>query len=801
MKKTTKKIFLGLGLSLLWTVTFAQNGLEKIIVEKYYISTKEDSVASLGTLPVGSVTYRLYADMLPGYRFQALYGNADHPLKIATSTSFFNNEDRGATTANAIASAQLKNNTVALDSWFSVGASATGQFGVLKTEDNGAANLLTANSILNNTALAIGIGLKKQDGNMAGSPEAVTFVGIDPTGGLFDATSQSGNSFTTNNGAISALNGATGPTAENRILLGQFTTDGVFTFELNIQIGTPTPGVSEKYVASNPIIGEKTITSLKYESNIPPAVSITSPANNAKFMTAAIATITANATDKDGTVTQVEFFVNGKLVGVDFTAPFEYDYKTVTGTHLLTAIAKDNKGDSTVSEPITIVVNDNQAPTVSVAVVPTAMTGSMIAINAIANDVDGSIDSVQFFVDGTYLGTDKSSPYSINWNAIVGTHKIKAVAIDNKGLKGTSKDSTIIVKDNVAPIVTVSNPANAITGDAVVISATATDSDGTIASVEFFVDDVSVGTDATSPYSISYKTTFGKHFIKAVATDNFGLKGTSKKDSITVVNNQAPVVTIQSPKNAITGDEVTFTSTAVDKDGTITQVEFFVGNLSVGISTTAPYAIKWVAKAGVHKVKAIATDNRGFTGTSADSILEVVDNKAPLVELIVDSTAIVGANVLITAKATDTDGSIKKVEFFIDNVVLASDSIAPYTSTWKAVAGKHTVKILATDNRGLTSTKTKDIMVRDNNVSIETIAANLQTLVYPNPANQELSIIASENASLEITDISGKVITYKNELIANTSHHVAVSEFSAGVYLVRIFNANYTKTERVVINN
>ncbi len=801
MKKTTKKIFLGLGLSLLWTVTFAQNGLEKIIVEKYYISTKEDSVASLGTLPVGSVTYRLYADMLPGYRFQALYGNADHPLKIATSTSFFNNEDRGATTANAIASAQLKNNTVALDSWFSVGASATGQFGVLKTEDNGAANLLTANSILNNTALAIGIGLKKQDGNMAGSPEAVTFVGIDPTGGLFDATSQSGNSFTTNNGAISALNGATGPTAENRILLGQFTTDGVFTFELNIQIGTPTPGVSEKYVASNPIIGEKTITSLKYESNIPPAVSITSPANNAKFMTAAIATITANATDKDGTVTQVEFFVNGKLVGVDFTAPFEYDYKTVTGTHLLTAIAKDNKGDSTVSEPITIVVNDNQAPTVSVAVVPTAMTGSMIAINAIANDVDGSIDSVQFFVDGTYLGTDKSSPYSINWNAIVGTHKIKAVAIDNKGLKGTSKDSTIIVKDNVAPIVTVSNPANAITGDAVVISATATDSDGTIASVEFFVDDVSVGTDATSPYSISYKTTFGKHFIKAVATDNFGLKGTSKKDSITVVNNQAPVVTIQSPKNAITGDEVTFTSTAVDKDGTITQVEFFVGNLSVGISTTAPYAIKWVAKAGVHKVKAIATDNRGFTGTSADSILEVVDNKAPLVELIVDSTAIVGANVLITAKATDTDGSIKKVEFFIDNVVLASDSIAPYTSTWKAVAGKHTVKILATDNRGLTSTKTKDIMVRDNNVSIETIAANLQTLVYPNPANQELSIIASENASLEITDISGKVITYKNELIANTTHHVAVSEFSAGVYLVRIFNANYTKTERVVINN
>jgi hypothetical protein len=214
-----------------------------------------------------------------------------------------------------------------------------------------------------------------------------------------------------------------------------------------------------------------------------------------------------------------------------------------------------------------------------------------------------------------------------------------------------------------------------------------------------------------------------------------------------------------------------------------------------------PFAMKWITKKGEHKVKAVATDNRGFTGTSADSILLVVDNNAPIVEILMDSTANVDANVMISANVTDTDGSIQKVEFLVDNIVIATDSIAPYTTSWKAIAGKHTVKIIATDNRGLTSSKTKDIMIKDNNVSLETIAANLQTLVYPNPANQELSIIASENASLEITDISGKVIAYKNVLIANTTHHVAVSDFSAGVYLVRIYTDNYTKTERVVINN
>jgi chitodextrinase len=797
MKKTTKKIFLGIGLSLLGTTLHAQDGLEKIIVEKYYISTIADSIGSQGTLPVGSVTYRIYADMLPGYKFQALYGNSDHALKVKTSTTFFNNEDRGATTANAIASGQLKNNTVALDSWFSVGASAAGQFGVLKSEDNGAANLITLNSLLKNNISKLGIPLTTQDGNQAGTPEAVTLVGLTTELDVFDAVSQTGNSFITTDGAISALNGATGPTASNRILLGQFTTDGVFSFEFNIQIGTPTGG-AQKYVASNPINGEKTIASLKYETNELPSVSITSPANNATFLTGAIANITASASDIDGTITQVEFFVDGNSIGTDNVAPYENSYPTTTGAHVLTAVAKDNKGDSTISEVVNILVSDNLAPTVSVKVSPTAMTGEMISINADAIDSDGTIASVEFFVDNVSIGKDNSIPFSINWNATLGTHTIKAVATDNKGLTGTSKDSTIVVKNNEAPTVTVSNPANAITGDFVTINATAQDADGSISSVEFFVNNISIGSDATSPYSIQYKTVEGKHKIKAIATDNLGLKGTSKEDSILVVNNQFPIVTINSPKNAITGDIVTFTSTAEDIDGSVTQVEFFVDNISIGFDAVAPYAIQWTTTTGEHTVKAIATDNRGFKGSSADSTIKVVDNIAPTLELIVDSTAKVDAQVTITATANDIDGTITKVEFYVDNILIASTSNAPYTTTWKAITGSHTIKVIATDNRGLTSTKTKNMIVKDNNASLENIV-NIQTLVYPNPANKELSIIVSENAQISLTDVSGKTILAPTEIYANTAYTMHIQNVSAGVYLVKIETPTGIKTERVII--
>mgnify|MGYP000536479613 CR=1 FL=1 len=78
----------------------AQQGLEGIIVEKYYVSNAADSVNAFDQLApyalhTGSITYRIYVDLLPGYRFQATYGNKNHPLIIKTSTNFFNKQKLG----------------------------------------------------------------------------------------------------------------------------------------------------------------------------------------------------------------------------------------------------------------------------------------------------------------------------------------------------------------------------------------------------------------------------------------------------------------------------------------------------------------------------------------------------------------------------------------------------------------------------------------------------------------------------------------------------------------------------------
>jgi len=441
-----KKITLIIGLVAFTSFAHSQNGLEQIIVEKYYVSNAADAAGSTGTLPVGSVTYRIYADMLPGYSFKALYGDANHALKINTTTTFFNNEDRGAKTANAIGSSYLKNNSVALDSWFSVGAAAAGQFGVLKTEDNGAANLLpiVSNSMLKNTDASAGIALTVQDGLMAGSPETVTLVGFGTELDILDATSLSGGSLNLNNHAISALvpAGAVGPTVENRILLGQFTTDGVFSFELNLQIGTPTG--TEYYVAKNASNGEITIPTLILVANTPPTISL-SAASTANV--GDVVTLTATSADTDGSVAQVEFFVDNVSIGTDATSPYTFDWTAVVGNHDFKAVATDNLGATTTSSISSITVNvvGNNAPTITLTAPTTAVKDDVVAISATAADADGTITQVEFFVDNFSIGVDATAPYTVNWTAATGTHSIKAIATDNSAATTVSSIASIVV--------------------------------------------------------------------------------------------------------------------------------------------------------------------------------------------------------------------------------------------------------------------------------------------------------------------------------------------------------------------
>ncbi|WP_224360623.1 chitinase [Hyalangium versicolor] len=82
-----------------------------------------------------------------------------------------------------------------------------------------------------------------------------------------------------------------------------------------------------------------------------------------------------------------------------------------------------------------------------------------------------------------------------------------------------------------------------------------------------------------------------------------------------------------------------------------------------------------------------------------------------------------GTSITLSATASDTGGSITKVEFFANGSLLATDTTSPYQYTWSGAAvGAYSLTAKATDNSGLSTTSS------EVNISVTSTGGNNSTL-------------------------------------------------------------------------
>lgn len=204
---------------------------------------------------------------------QVVYGVNRHPLKLETTTQFFNYPGGIASAGPFITSSVgiLSLGTTLLDSYLTCGGVNTQRFGVLKTDDNSAAfpteggsNYIgTTSPTLSNNDSNTAPALTAFDGIYSvASPAINGLIVVGDVGGsaanLFADGSTVGNSFVSTNSSWGVLGQQTGafPKGTNRALLGQFTSNGIFRYELNIQLRNSLTFQLENYVSVNPVSGE-----------------------------------------------------------------------------------------------------------------------------------------------------------------------------------------------------------------------------------------------------------------------------------------------------------------------------------------------------------------------------------------------------------------------------------------------------------------------------------------------------------------------------------------------------------------
>ncbi|MEI8116957.1 MAG: Ig-like domain-containing protein [Flavobacteriia bacterium] len=540
--------------------SFAQ-GLEGIVVEKYYQANAADVAAHAtngavtAPLITGATVYRVYANLATNYKLTNVWGDVTHPLTVSTTTKFFNDAN-GIDVMSGVSQNNWNTNTTALDSYLTIGQVAAGKQGVLKTEDTDGTILTSTSLLLNNPGGCFGSninGLNGKDGMMTAANTAYSNLGV-PTTNVFlhdFAQSSNGQTFTMNGGSLFSQNFTAGPTSTNHVLIGQFTTDGVLTFALNIQIKNMLTNAVEVYVPANPGSGEQAFSALALAANTAPTIaSFTANPSGSGIITGTSVTISANNVQDNGSVSSVQFYngttlltAGGSTNGVfGGTAPnYTYTFTPANGSYSITAKATDNECVSTTTSALTFTVAANQAPVITALAATTTTQfypGQVVNLSCNAVDPENQTVTTTFSVNGgspiasTASGSTFTATYTIPSNAASGSFSVTATAVDNYSTPASATSSAITfnVTQNTPPAVTVTSPtagASLIASGnpatlSMTLTATATDANG-IGSVVFYDNGtlLTTGTasNSGSTYTYVYTASPGQHTYYAKATD------------------------------------------------------------------------------------------------------------------------------------------------------------------------------------------------------------------------------------------------------------------------------------------
>jgi Bacterial Ig domain len=177
--------------------------------------------------------------------------------------------------------------------------------------------------------------------------------------------------------------------------------------------------ISARAYAGNGKTTDSAAVTVSIKDTTPPTVSLTSPANGSSTSSSSVS-VSANASDNVG-VSKVEFYVDGTLLATDTASPYTATWdstKSTLGTHVLTAKAYDQAGNSTVSAQVSVKATDTTAPTVTItspANGAQVSRSTVVAVAATASD-NRAVSKVEFSVNGTLRCTDTAAPYTCNWS-------------------------------------------------------------------------------------------------------------------------------------------------------------------------------------------------------------------------------------------------------------------------------------------------------------------------------------------------------------------------------------------------
>ncbi|MBL9126739.1 MAG: hypothetical protein JNL97_03785, partial [Verrucomicrobiales bacterium] len=281
--------------------------------------------------------------------------------------------------------------------------------------------------------------------------------------------------------------------------------------------------------------------------------------------------------------------------------------------------------------------------------------GSAIDVVAEASDPEGSPVSVAFRAGDLTLGEQSAAPYRIRWvPSSTGTFELTAIATDDAGL--SSGSTPVRVRVEPLPTLTAFPVSTAESSGAARVPVTLSRASRDVVTVHVatreataragsdfaaraetltfqpgqtnLVVGIDVLDDDTPETAETFLIDFGSPTNTTIATRTIAVEITD--DDLPPSTNHPPSVVLAAPADLDVvrpGDAVRVRAEAVDVDGPVVRVEFFVDDRLAATDTEAPFEWEWrPVQPGDYRIGARAVDREGASGEARPVRLAVTDS-------------------------------------------------------------------------------------------------------------------------------------------------------------------------------
>jgi len=239
------------------------------------------------------------------------------------------------------------------------------------------------------------------------------------------------------------------------------------------------------------------------------------------------------------------------------------------GSYELVFRSKDTESGiySPYSQVIVNVLPPNQSPTASINISPDSLGGltpqyyqfSSLTFTSSSSDPDGDLVSFKWYFNNEVISEENQ--FSLSFNE-TGIYQMKLEVQDNDGVWSSQTATNFKIIPNTAPSV---DFTYSFEGSVYTFNSSASDSEGSISSYEWSINDVSYSSDENITWAAN-KT--GTYTITLEVTDDGGMKSAISKDIDVKITEMKNFVATFSSKNIEVGQnfEIDFSQTTGDLD-------------------------------------------------------------------------------------------------------------------------------------------------------------------------------------------------------------------------------------------